>query len=213
MARNLRALELGIKTRRLEIEGHALTAEALLLEAEVSFESCNSWRGHEERVWHVAWRPASSRCGDRMCRGLLLRPILASSGRHLSLVALEAEAVTSPSGSGDAGPVAPGANGIFLGCRASKEWHLLQEVDASDHHSRTLRALAARSGTLATSHVHLLHGQWDVNGAKLAVASFDASISVWRVTDSQGPGPCARPRRLEASSWNASPYSAATRMR
>lgn len=49
------------------------------------------------------------------------------------------------------------------------DWHLLEEVDTSDHHGRTLRALA-----------------WDPNGVKLAVASFDASISVWRTVEQQG---------------------------
>mmetsp|Transcript_58899 Transcript_58899/g.129002 ORF Transcript_58899/g.129002 Transcript_58899/m.129002 type:complete len:422 (+) Transcript_58899:16-1281(+) len=88
-------------------------------------------RGHEDRVWHVAWRPSS-------------RPILASTGADLTI--------------------------RLWGIDPKKpDWHLLEEVDTSDHHGRTLRALA-----------------WDPNGVKLAVASFDASISVWRTVEQQG---------------------------
>lgn len=88
-------------------------------------------RGHEDRVWHVAWRPSS-------------RPILASTGADLTI--------------------------RLWGIDPKKpDWYLLEEVDTSDHHGRTLRALA-----------------WDPNGVKLAVASFDASISVWRTVEQQG---------------------------
>lgn len=95
-------------------------------------QKLHTLRGHEERVWHVTWRPCSS------------RPVLASSGADLTI--------------------------RLWGTLPNKsEWHLLEEVDASDHHSRTLRSLA-----------------WDSKGAKLAVASFDATISVWHVTESRG---------------------------
>jgi len=53
--------------------------------------------------------------------------------------------------------------------RNKPDWQLLEEVDASDQHGRSLHALA-----------------WDPNGIKLAVASFDASISVWRAVETQG---------------------------
>eukprot|EP00434_Breviolum_minutum_P029046 symbB.v1.2.025694.t1/scaffold2510.1/size77360/3 len=89
-------------------------------------------RGHEERVWNVAWRPSSS------------RPMLASSGEDLKIRLWGQE-------------------------RNKPDWQLLEEVDASDQHGRSLRALA-----------------WDPNGIKLAVASFDASISVWRAVETQG---------------------------
>ncbi|CAE7872903.1 Ciao1 [Symbiodinium necroappetens] len=53
-----------------------------------------------------------------------------------------------------------------------ESWALSQEIDVSERHSRTLRSLA-----------------WSPCGKLLAAASFDASISVWRVipgTDTRG---------------------------
>ncbi|CAJ1392284.1 unnamed protein product [Effrenium voratum] len=56
--------------------------------------------------------------------------------------------------------------------KQTQDWSLILEIDTSEHHSRTMRSLA-----------------WNVDGTKLAVASFDATISVWKVVPgSETPG-------------------------
>eukprot|EP00440_Ansanella_granifera_P039700 gb/GFBE01043060.1/.p1 GENE.gb/GFBE01043060.1/~~gb/GFBE01043060.1/.p1 ORF type:complete len:419 (+),score=67.36 gb/GFBE01043060.1/:1-1257(+) len=97
-----------------------------------------SLRGHDERVWHVAWRPNSK------------RPMLASSGADLVVRIW-----------GTCGPKASAVG-------EEDAWGLLAELDASDRHTRTLRSVT-----------------WSPDGAVLAVASFDATTSLWR----EVPGP------------------------
>lgn len=50
-------------------------------------------------------------------------------------------------------------------------WTLLTEVDASDQHSRTLRSLV-----------------WNPDGRIAAIASFDATVSLWRDSKVEGQG-------------------------
>eukprot|EP00928_Gymnodinium_smaydae_P080644 TRINITY_DN64300_c0_g1_i1.p1 TRINITY_DN64300_c0_g1~~TRINITY_DN64300_c0_g1_i1.p1 ORF type:complete len:463 (+),score=103.45 TRINITY_DN64300_c0_g1_i1:74-1390(+) len=101
--------------------------------AELGLQRLCTLRGHEDRVWSVAWRPGSD------------PPQLASCGADRQI------RIWSPRGEGAALDAAEG-------------WRLVGVVDASERHSRTLRSLA-----------------WSpTRGDILAVASFDASVSLWR---------------------------------
>lgn len=95
-------------------------------------------KGHEERVWCVAWRP----CADP--------PQLASCGSDRTI------RIWGLRPAGDA--------------ESEADWVLLSEIDASDRHSRTLRCIT-----------------WASNGDLAAVASFDATTSLWREVQERDP--------------------------